>query len=97
MRTIVAVCAIALNTFIAMPLMAQQGADLKKPLVVNGKTYTYKEGMPYVERGELKNKQPEPKREPSPAEKVVTKVMQNPVAPAIVDGKLGVQYTKKTP
>lgn len=81
----------------AFASVGAQAADLKKPLVKDGKTYTYQEGMPYVERGELKNAQPVYKREPTPAEKVVQKVVDSPVRPTIVDKKPAVQYNKTFP
>lgn len=89
-----AVLAMAVLSF---PALAQQKANLDKPLVVNGKTYKYQEGMPYVEKGELKNKQPELKRDPTPVEKVVKKIMDSPVQPTIVNGQPGVKYQKSLP
>lgn len=52
---------------------------------------------PYIEHGELKNAAPEPKREPSPAEKTVKKVMEAPVRPTVINGAPGVEYHKSTP
>lgn len=75
---------------------AQQAPDLNKPYVKDGKTYTYQPGMPYVDRGQLRNAQPQFKREPSPAEQAVQKVIDSPIRPTIINGQPGVQYHKST-
>jgi hypothetical protein len=79
---------------ISIPALAQKAADLKKPVVVNGKTYTYMEGMPYVEKGEMKNKPPAAKNEPAP---IVKKITESPVQPTVVNGQPGVKYIKTYP
>jgi hypothetical protein len=79
---------------LSVPALAQKAADLKKPVVVNGKTYTYIEGMPYVEKGEMKNKPPAAKNEPAP---IVKKITESPVQPTIVNGQPAVKYQKSFP
>ena len=76
------------------PALAQQAADLNKPIVVNGKTYKYIEGMPYVEKGVMKNNPPEVKNDPAP---IVKKFMESPVKPTIVNGQPAVKYEKTFP
>lgn len=47
--------------------------------------------LPRIEKGQLVNAQPVVKREPTPVEQTVTKIMTAPVAPTIVNGNLGVK------
>ena len=75
---------------------AQQAPDLNKAVVKDGKSYTYKDGMPYIDRGQLKNAQPEVKRDPTPVEKAAQKVIDSPVRPALVNGQPGVEYHRST-
>lgn len=47
--------------------------------------------LPRIERGQLVNAQPVPKREPTPVEQVATKILNAPVAPTVVNGNPGVK------
>jgi hypothetical protein len=89
------VCCLAM--LFAYSAIAQNAADLNKSTVKDGKTYSYKEGMPYVEKGVLKNPAPEFNRETTPIEKAVQKVIDAPVTPTVVNGQPRIKYQKSFP